>query len=247
VVAGRKQVSEAERGPRKAPQPVRFRESLHDSLTQRLRKMILEHELKPGEWIQELELCQTLGISRTPMREALKVLAAEKLVVLHPYRGATVTEIDPTILLELFEIQAILESQAGILACERASQEDIEAFGAKHAKMIQHFEGNRRKAYFAVNQELHCAIVAMCGNASLAAMHGNVMEQIERARFLALDAAHRWEHSIEQHEGILDALRKRDPNLIAARIRTHVLDTGTTVVSAVADALAPTNPADIDA
>jgi len=157
-----------------------------------------------------------------------------------------VTEIDPTILLELFEIQAILESQAGVLACERASEGEIAAFEAKHATMIQHFDGNRRKAYFAVNQELHCAIVAMSGNATLTAMHGTVMEQIERARFLALDTAHRWEHSIEQHEGILDALRRRDANLIATRIRTHVLDTGTTVVSAVTDALAPANPDPVD-
>lgn len=207
-----------------------FRESLHDSLTDQLRNMILKHELQPGEWIQEMQLCETLGVSRTPMREALKVLASEKLVVLHPYRGASVAEIDLEVVAELFEVQAILESQAGLLASQRASDAEIIAFSAKQDEMARYFQAGDRASYFKLNQELHIAIVAMAANSCLLESHAAIMKQISHARYAALDEENRWRVSIEQHAAIRDALVDRDGPALAAHILEHVNDTKTAVL-----------------
>ncbi|RYE53617.1 MAG: GntR family transcriptional regulator [Hyphomicrobiales bacterium] len=224
--------------PRRMPETAPFRESLHDSLTEQLRGMIIRHELEPGEWIQEMELCQTLGVSRTPMREALKVLAAEKLVTLYPYRGASVTAIDPAMVEDLFEVQSIIESQAGMLACIRASDAAIVEFARKHAQMVRHFRDGERVEYFALNQDLHRSIVFMAGNDSLIEVHAAVMKQIERARYLALDAERRWEVSMAQHVDIHDALVARKTAVIGELMRHHILDTSKAIVSGVTRALA---------
>lgn len=218
---------------RRPPQGALFRESLHDSLTDQLRGMILRHELKPGEWIQELQLCEALGVSRTPMREALKVLASERLVVLYPYRGASVAEIEPDAVSDLFEVQAILESQAGILACRRASDEDLKAYSGEHHRMLELFRQSDRPAYFALNQKLHSAVVTMARNACLADTHASIMTQIARARYAALEHEDRWSSSIEQHIAIHDALMARDSDAIAPLIRHHIEDTATAVMTAL--------------
>lgn len=215
---------------RRPLQAAPFRESLHDSLTDQLRNMILKHELQPGEWLQEMQLCETLGVSRTPMREALKVLASEKLVVLHPYRGASVAEIELEVVAELFEVQAILESQAGLLAAERASDAEISAFSAKQDEMTGYFRAGDRSAYFRLNQELHTAIVTMAANTRLLESHQSVMTQISHARYAALDEENRWQVSIEQHAAIRDALVRRDGPALAARILKHVNDTKTAII-----------------
>jgi DNA-binding GntR family transcriptional regulator len=210
---------------RRPLQAAPFRESLHESLTDQLRSMILKHELQPGEWIQEMQLCESLGVSRTPMREALKVLASERLVVLHPYRGASVAEIELGVVAELFEVQAILESQAGLLACERATDAEIQAFSAKHDEMAGHFSGGDRVSYFRLNQELHAAIVGMAANTRLQESHAAIMKQISHARYAALDEENRWKVSIEQHAAIRDALVQRDGSALASCIVEHVNDT----------------------
>jgi DNA-binding GntR family transcriptional regulator len=209
---------------------------MHDGITAEIRAMIVRHELAPGSRVGEAELSQTLGVSRTPLREALKALAAERLIVLHPFRGATVSELPAEQVSHLFEAQALMESQAAQLACIRARDAEIAAFRSQHERMLRFFRNGNRKSYFAVNQELHRALVAMAHNPILVEAHASIMVQIERARFAALDHAHRWEESIAQHEAIFEALQARDAAGLAEIVRRHVIETGEIVRSALPSA-----------
>lgn len=223
--------------------PRRLRGSMHEDVTGLVRDMIIRHELKPGQWIGEAKLSQKLGVSRTPLREALKALAAEKLVELHAFRGAAVTDLSPDQVVYLFETQAILESQAIELACARATDQEIAAFAKQHRRMVGFFEKGDRRSYFALNQLLHTAVVGMSHNPVLIEIHASVIVQVERARFKALDIGDRWKQSADQHEDILEALEKRDGKRAALLMREHVLQTGNSVRASLASsqmALAPT-------
>lgn len=220
--------------------PRAFRRSLHSELTARLREMILRHELQPGEWVSEGDLCESLGISRTPLREALKVIAAEKLVILHPNRGASVAELLPEDVDHLFESQGIIEGAAARLACIRATDAEIANFAKVHRKMVRFFQRKDRTAYFSLNQDLHRLIVAMSHNRSLVETHAALLIQIERARYLALDVGRRWETSVSQHNAILDALQARDGDLIQTLVSEHVKETHATVRGAVVERLGST-------
>lgn len=215
---------------RAAPAPLAprrpFRSSIHGELVAELRRMIVEHALPPGSRIAEAELCAAFGVSRTPLREALKALASERLVTLQPFRGAVVTGLSAERIAHLFEAQAILESQAARLAATRASAAEIAAFARKHRRMVRLFERGDRKGYFALNQELHADLVALSGNEVLVEAHAAVLVQVERARLAALDVGRRWSDSVAQHAAILAALADRDAERLATTLHDHVVETG---------------------
>lgn len=210
-----------------------FRPSLHAELTAHIRNMILRHELKPSEWVDEAALCEKLGVSKTPMREALKVLAAEGLVELHPNQGARVAALLPEHVDDLFEAQAIIEGNAARLACQHATEKDVEMFAKIHGRMVRAFKRKERKQYFALNQDLHLALVSMSHNTALVMAHSTLFMQIERARYLALDVGRRWEDSVAQHEEILAALSERDGARAQRLVETHVVATQHAVRRAV--------------
>jgi DNA-binding GntR family transcriptional regulator len=210
-----------------------FRPSLHVEITGRLRDMIMRHELEPGAWVPEGELCDRLGVSRTPLREALKALAAERLVTLYPFRGVAVAELSTDHVGHLFELQSMLESSAASLAAERATGTEIADFEKVHKRMVRFYERGDRKAYFALNEDLHKALVAMSHNPALVEAHATKLLQVQRARFVALDIGRRWAESVQQHSDILDALKSRDAKRLARLVRKHVEATGTTVRTAV--------------
>ncbi len=211
--------------------PIPFRDSLHSLLTDRLRTMILTQHLKPGDRINELALSASLGVSRTPMREALKVLASEKLVTLFPYRGAIVANLSPDLIGQLFEVEGVIESQAAALACDRATDAELDAFETDHHRMVALFEAGDHAGYFAVNQGLHEALVAMAHNSSLTEVHAGVMAQLERTRYAAPTFEHRWQRAVEQHDVILKMLKARDADSLPGMIRDHVLEIGRVVVT----------------
>ena len=237
-------MSDDGRGPRwRELKPSGFRESLHSALTDRLRTMILTQDLKPGDRINELELSASLGVSRTPMRESLKVLASEKLVTLFPYRGAVVADLSADIIAHLFEVQSILESQAAVLACRRATAAEVAAFEVLHHRMLQLFAKGEKNSYFEINQTLHKMLVAMSHNPSLAETHATIMTQIERARYAALVFEDRWRQSVEQHNAILSALKARDVISLPGLVSHHVLETGRLMVEALRAAPPAERPA----
>ena len=203
-----------------------MRRSLHDEVLHQLRDMIVEGELAPGERISEKLLCERFGISRTPLREALKVLATEDLIELQPNRGARVAMITPDEIRERFEVLSSLERLAGELAVERASADAIAKLRALHARMKTHHNQGERHEYFQLNQQLHNAMIELADNAVLAATHENLMAKVQRPRFLALLSQERWDESVREHEAILDALQARNAELLGKLMAEHVRHTG---------------------
>jgi DNA-binding GntR family transcriptional regulator len=185
--------------------------SLHEGLLVALRDFIVEGNLADGARVPERALCERFNISRTPLREALKVLAAEGLIELLPNRGARVRELSPDDVRELFDVMGGLEALAGRLACERISEAEFAEIERTHHDMYRFYLRRDMHGYFHCNQAIHQLIVAAAGNATLAATYASLAGRIRRVRYsanLAKDGG-RWGEAMREHEAILDALRRR--------------------------------------
>src|ERR1700676_3071568 len=196
--------------------------SLHDETVARLRSMITEGELLPGARIPERELCDRFGISRTPLREALKVLASEGLVELLPHRGARVTMLSAPELRDAFEVVAALEGLAGELACRRIDAAALAEIEALHAEMAGHYRRGDLAAYFGCNQAIHEAINRAAGNHQLTELYALLSNRVRRARYLANHSPERWAAAMREHEEILDALRRHDGPACNVLLRAHL-------------------------
>ena len=205
------------------------RQSLHLEVAGNLRDMIVEGALPPGQRISESDLCEQFGISRTPMREALKVLASEGLVEIKPNRGTRVSEITLDDIDELFEAVSGIERLCGELATEKMTESDLEHLKDLHQRMTNYFKKGQRHDYFRLNQETHNLIVQLSGNTVLRDIHANIMIKVRRARYLAILSVDRWEESVKEHAEILIAMQARDADLAGKRIRNHVFKTGEVV------------------
>jgi len=221
----------------RARKPIR-RQSLHLEVADRLRTMIVEAELVPGERIVEAELCEQLGVSRTPLREALKVLASEGLIELLPNRGTRVSEITEKEIGELFEVLGGIERMAGELAAERASDKNIEKLRKFQQRMELHHRNDQRHEYFELNRQVHELIVGMSDNSVLVATHANVMMKVQRARYLAIMSQERWDESVREHAEICEAIASHDSPRAGALIMTHVRKTGDIVQATFKSAMA---------
>lgn len=195
---------------------------LHEEAVAHVRMMLLEGEIPPGARIPERELCEKLKISRTPLREALKVLAAEGLVQLLPNRGSRAAKLTDNDMRDLFEVCQGLEALAGELACERISDEEISGIAAVHAAMIQHYRDGDLIRYYRCNRAIHEAIIAAAGNPVLAGLYETVTARIRRARYVTPMTPPRWALAIQEHEAILNAVRRRDGVALAHILRTHL-------------------------
>jgi DNA-binding GntR family transcriptional regulator len=199
---------------------------LHEDIIARIRDQLIEGAIAPGGRIPEQALCQTLGISRTPLREALKVLAAEGHVVLLPNRGARAAKLTLADVRDLFEVSAALESAAGELACPRIDEAGIEAVAATHRAMAAHFAAGDMPAYYARNRAIHEAIVRASGNAVLIGLYESVSARIRRARYVAPMTEAHWRIAMQEHEAMLNALQRRDGPMLAMILKTHLRHKG---------------------
>jgi DNA-binding GntR family transcriptional regulator len=201
-----------------------------DSLCNRalndLREMIVRGEIKPGFAIRETSLSQALNVSRTPVREALKILETEGLVRIRKNQGARVSDVNLTEAYELFEAAAGIERYATELATVRHSAADFKKLEALQTALERAFLDGDLKRYFEVNQNIHLSIVRMAGNATLQSLHGGIFAHIRRLRYFALNAECRWHDSVDEHRAILDALRRGEPRETGALMENHVLGTG---------------------
>jgi DNA-binding GntR family transcriptional regulator len=195
---------------------------LHEEVVGRVRAMLLEGEIPPGARIPERDLCEKLQISRTPLREALKVLAAEGLVQLLPNRGSRAAKLTDNDMRDLFEVCQGLEALAGELACERITDAEIAAVGATHAAMAQHYQDNDLLQYYRCNRAIHEAIVTAAGNPVLSGLYESVTARIRRARYVTPMTPPRWALALSEHEAILNALQRRDGLGLAHILRAHL-------------------------
>lgn len=205
------------------------RRSLHNELVERLRDMIVEGELVPGRRVPEKELCERFEVSRTPLREALKVLASEGLLELAPNRGAWVAPLTVEDVEEMFPIIGALEALAGELATIHLSEEMLTEIRALHYQMVLHYQRGERAPYFKLNQEIHEKIMAAAGNATLCALHRSLSGRVRRARYQANMAPDRWAQAVEEHETILKALEERDGKCLGEILRRHLANKAETV------------------
>lgn len=210
------------------------RRLLHDEVLARLRDMIVQGELAPGHRLNERVLCERFGISRTPLREALKVLASEGLVDLVPNRGAVVTALTLRTVEELFGVMGALEALAGELACANASEAQIAEIRALHYQMLAHHARGQLAEYFRCNQRIHEAIFEAAGNAVLIGVYRGLAGRLRRPRYMANLSRERWDKAVAEHGEILDALSRRDGQRLKRLLHEHLLNKLEVVRAAIA-------------
>jgi DNA-binding GntR family transcriptional regulator len=195
---------------------------LHDEIVARVRDLLVSGEIAPGARVPERALCHRFGISRTPLREALKVLAAEGHVQLLHHRGARATKLTAKDVQDLFEICEGLEALAGELCCARITDEQVGRIAQLHREMVGHYESRELPAYFQCNRLIHEIIVQATGNAALIAMYESVAARIRRARYVAPMPLDHWALAVREHEAILNALDRRDGVGLGHLLRRHL-------------------------
>ena len=195
---------------------------LAQQVAARIRDMIIQDQLTPGEWIREQALADKLNVSRTPLREALKMLELEGLIRLLPNRGAVVTELTVEEVKEKLEVLAVLEALAGRLACQNATDSELAEIRALHYEMLAWFSRQNRLEYFKLNQRIHLAIVAASGNRTLVATHARINAQLYRVRFQSNLQNQLWGTAVDEHEEMLAALEARDSEAMAMCMLNHL-------------------------
>jgi DNA-binding GntR family transcriptional regulator len=198
------------------------RRYLHDEVAERLRELIRDGVLEPRARVNELELAERFGISRTPLREAIKILATEGLLDLLPNRGARVASISEHETDEVIEVVAGLEATAGELACRTITDEEVATIAAKHEAMLDAWRAEDNVAYFKLNREIHEAYMAASRNRTLQGIYATLSGRIQRARYAAHKTPEQWQKAVREHEEMLEALRARDGARLGAVLREHI-------------------------
>jgi DNA-binding GntR family transcriptional regulator len=197
--------------------------ALYQEVAERLRQRIYAHELPPGTWIDEQKLAEQYGISRTPLREALKVLASEGLVELKPRRGCYVTEISRQDLDEIFPLIALLEGRCAAEAVKRAKAADLTALRAIHDKLEAAARETRVDAFFEANQEFHRKIQELSGNRWLLSVIQDLRKVLKRSRLHSLSLEGRLQQSLEEHRAILARMLAGDATGAERQMYEHLL------------------------
>lgn len=198
------------------------RRSLHDELRDRLRDMIIDGELKAGVKVPERDLCESFGVSRTPLREALKVLASEGLVNLRPNRGATVAVLTVAELEEVFPVMGALEALSGELACRHISDAEVADIATLHGEMLEHYRAGDLAAYFRCNQGIHERILDAARNPTLAQLYRGLAGRVRGARYVANMSDKRWAAAVKEHEQMLAALKARNGKRLSELLKVHL-------------------------
>ena len=196
--------------------------SLHENVAAQLRERIFAGELAPGAFLDEARLCDQLEISRTPLREALKVLTAEGLVRHEPRRGCFVGEVTENDLDEIFPVIALLEGRCAYEAARNASDAELLALDALHDKLTRHGKARRINEYNAVNFAIHEAIITLANNRWLSQVIGDLRKILKLARLQQLYAPGRLDQSLAEHMAVFAALKARDSEGADAAMRTHL-------------------------
>lgn len=199
--------------------------SLHDQVASKVRDLIIEGILEPGARIDEADLIQKLGVSRTPFREALRTLAAEGLVIVRPSRGSTVRKLTPEDVKSMLEVLGHLEQLAGELACDRASDAEVAALVDLHNQMMERYYARDRMPYYKMNQEFHSRLTALSKNEPLQEMQSNLQARLKRIRYIGNEKPEYWAGAVADHEAMVAALKQRDGKALGAAMATHIQNT----------------------
>ncbi len=193
--------------------------ALYEEVAELLRQRIFKRELEPGSWIDELKIAEEYGISRTPLREALKVLAAEGLVTMKVRRGAYVTEVSEKDLADVYHLLSLLESDAAGVVAERASDAQRAELQALHASLEASL--NDRDRFFAVNEQFHMRVLEMADNRWREQMVADLRKVMKLNRHNSLFKTGRINESLAEHRAVMAALLARDASLTRQRMQEH--------------------------
>ncbi|MDB5870744.1 MAG: GntR family transcriptional regulator [Ramlibacter sp.] len=193
--------------------------ALYQEVAELLRQRIFKRELEPGSWIDEMKISEEFGISRTPLREALKVLAAEGLVTMKVRRGAYVTEVSEKDLSDVYHLLSLLESDAAGVVAERATDAQIKELQALH-KELEAAAGNRDK-FFAINERFHMRLLEIAGNRWRDQMVADLRKVMKLNRHNSLLKAGRVRESMLEHRAIMEALSHRDTKGAVKKMQEH--------------------------
>lgn len=196
--------------------------SLHDQVAQQLRELIFAGALLPGAFVDETRLCEKLAISRTPLREALKVLSAEGLIRHEPRRGSFVNEVTEQDLDDIFPVIALLEGRCAYEAAQKAGDADIAALESLHTQLQESAAQGRIPDYYAANYAIHEAIITIAGNKWLAQVIGDLRKILKLARLQQLNVPGRLGQSLAEHMAIFAAVKACDAEGADAAMRTHL-------------------------
>ena len=198
------------------------RAALHEQVTHRLRQMLVEGRIAPGAKLNERELCEALNVSRTPLREAIKTLAAEGLVELLPNRGAIALQLSEADILNTFEVIAGLEGLSGELAAQRISDEALNEIRAMHFEMKAAYTRRDLSNYYRLNAAIHRAINEAAHNPVLTTTYGQVNARLQALRFRSNQDGEKWARAMAEHDQMVDALARRDGAALRAVLVAHI-------------------------
>jgi DNA-binding GntR family transcriptional regulator len=218
------------------------RAALHEQVAHRLRQMLVENRIAPGAKLNERELSEVLNVSRTPLREAIKMLAAEGLVELLPNRGAIAVELSEADVLNTFEVMAGLEAQSGELAAQRITDAELNEIKAMHFEMLAAYTRRDLPAYYQLNAAIHSAINAAAKNPVLMTTYNQVNARLQALRFRSNQNEEKWREAVKEHEQMVAALSARDPAAMRAVMTQHLAHKLGTVIQQLRAAGASHNP-----
>ena len=193
--------------------------ALYEQVAEQLRQRIFQHELEPGSWIDELKIAEEYGISRTPLREALKVLAAEGLITMKLRRGAYVTEVSPKDVSDVYHLLSLLEADAAGVVAKTATPEDLENLLRTHEELKLQTDDAER--FFELNESFHMQLLDIAANRWRNQLVSDLRKVMKLNRHKSLFKQGRIEDSLAEHDAIMQALLQRDADAATAAVRTH--------------------------
>ena len=197
--------------------------SLHEEVAARLRSMVFERALAPGQWVDEMALARDWQISRTPLREALKVLAAEGLVTLVPRQGCRVTEVSEEDAEQLFPVMALLEGRCAFEAVLKATPADVKGLRRLHDALEKHAAANHVDGYYRANHDFHTRVQALADNRWLDRATNDLRTFVRLLRGRQLNWPGRMQESMAEHRALIDAVERRDAALAGRLMHDHLL------------------------
>ena len=220
------------------------RAALHEQAAHRLRQMLVENRIAPGAKLNERELSEVLNVSRTPLREAIKMLAAEGLVELLPNRGAIAVELTQADVLNTFEVMAWLEAQSGELAAQRITDAELAEIKAMHYEMLAAYTRQDLPNYYRLNASIHSAINTAAKNPVLTATYKQVNARLQALRFRSNQDGDKWKAAVKEHEQMISALTARDAAAMRSVLMSHLINKRDVVIEqlrATASNMTPNN------
>lgn len=198
------------------------RAALHEQVAQRLRQMLVEGRIAPGAKLNERELSELLAVSRTPLREAIKMLAAEGLVELVPHRGAIAVSLGEADILNTFELMAGLEGMTGELAAQRITPAELAEIQAMQFEMMATYTRRDLSAYYQLNARIHAAISAAAKNPVLSQVYQQVNARLQALRFRSNQDGEKWKRAVKEHEKMIEALAAHDGAAMRDVLQGHL-------------------------